>query len=41
MTAAGDSETLFVTGAGATLVQIDVSGAVPVETEIRSVNVLP
>src|SRR5688500_7406590 len=40
VTAAGDSETLFVTGAGATLVQIDVSGAVPVETEILAAGVV-
>ena len=32
--AAGDSETLFATGANATVVQIDVSGALPVETEL-------
>jgi hypothetical protein len=36
LAAAGDSETLFATGAGATLVQIDVSGALPVETELLS-----
>lgn len=38
--AAGDSETLFATGANATLVQIDVSTAVPVETEILAAGVV-
>lgn len=32
--AAGDSETLFASGANGTVVQIDVSGALPVETEL-------
>lgn len=32
--AAGDSETLFATGVGATVVAIDVSAALPVETEL-------
>ncbi|HUR28441.1 MAG TPA: hypothetical protein VM509_09660, partial [Planctomycetota bacterium] len=40
LTAAGDSETLFATGAGATLVRIDVSGAVPVETELLAPGVV-
>lgn len=34
LTAPADSETLYLTGAGATLVEVDVSGAMPVETEI-------
>ena len=36
VTAAGDAELVFATGAGATLVQVDVSGAVPVETVLVS-----
>jgi hypothetical protein len=34
VTAAGDAELLFATGVAGTLVQIDVSGPAPVETEI-------
>lgn len=34
ITAAGDAELLFATGANATVVQIDVSGVAPVETEL-------
>jgi len=34
LTAAGNSETLYASGANATVVQIDVSGPVPVELEI-------
>lgn len=36
VTAAGDAELLFATGAGATVVAIDVSGAAPVETVLVS-----